>query len=74
MKTQWLALALVCVQFGVWGSRASADEDHPTLRAMHRYAHRKVVRASNAVYHAGAHYRNWKHRKGHKIRAWLNKH
>ena len=54
--------------------RALADEDHPTVRAANRYAHKKAARTVHAAIHAKAHYHNWKQRKGHKIRAWLNNH
>ena len=74
MKATKLTFALVAVLIAGTGVIASADEEHPTIRAAHRYAHRKAVHASRAVYHAHAHYHNWKVRKGHKMRAWLNKH
>ena len=74
MKTCLCVLALVALQLGGTAVRSSADEDHPTVRAAHRYAHRKAARAANAVYHAHAHFHNWKSHKGHKMRAWLNKH
>ena len=74
MKTCLVLLALIAIPVAGIGSRASADEDHPTARAANRFAHRKAARAANSALHARAHYHNWKRRKGHKIRAWLNNH
>lgn len=74
MRTRLIGLALATVCLGALGGAAMADGDHPTVRAAKHYAHRKVVKADKAVDHAGAHYKNWKQRKGHNTRVWLNKH
>ena len=74
MNTPIIRLALVGAGLALLGVAARADGDHPTTRAAQRYAHRKVAHVDHAVYHAGAHYKHWKQRKGHNIRAWLNKH
>ena len=74
MNTRLLGFALATVWLGVTGMSARADGDHPTVHAAGRYAHRKVVHVNNAASHAHAHYKNWKQRKGHNARVWLNKH
>jgi hypothetical protein len=74
MKTRLISLVVAGVWLGVTSVPTFADGDHPTVRAAKHYAHRKVVRANNAVDHTATHYKHWKQRKGHNARAWLNKH
>ena len=74
MKTFLCISALIGFQIGVTALPASAADDHPTVRAAHRYAHRKAAHVTHAVTHVRAHYHNWKSRKGHNVRQWLNNH
>ena len=74
MKTCLVLLALVVIPIATIERPASADHDHPTARAANRLAHRKAAHTVHAVIHAKSHYHNWKQRKGHKIRAWMNRH
>ncbi len=63
---------LSIVSLSVWAQ--NPHDPHPTITAVHRLGHRKAARVANATHHARQSVRNWKHRKGHKVRAWLNKH
>jgi len=75
MKIGLLGLAGALLVLGIGGASAqSKDDHHPTVHAAQRYANRKVAHVDNAVYHAHAHYKHWKQRKGHNVRAWLNRH
>lgn len=75
MRTITANVTLIAFGLGLFGTTAQAQKDpHPTLTAMHRYGHRKTAHAVYTVNHAGAHLHNWKHRKAHNFRAWLNKH
>jgi len=75
MNTRLIGLALAALWIGAAGTSALADQDHhPTVHAIQRYTNRKVAHVDHAVYHAHAHYKHWKQRKGHNIRAWLNRH
>jgi hypothetical protein len=75
MRTRLFAFAFA-VWMGAVGVSAFAyqNHDHPTVRAAGHYADRKVAHVSNATHHVKAHYKHWKQRKGHNVRAWLNKH
>lgn len=75
MKMQILGLAGALLVLGV-GSVSAQDKNdhHPTVHAAQRYTARKLNRATNAVVYAPNHYRHWKKKKGHQVRAWLNKH
>lgn len=74
MQKCLLGLGLAILSIGGGSISARADGDHPTVRAAKHYAQRKAVHADNAAHHAKAHYKNWKQRKGHNTRAWLNNH
>ena len=74
MQKCLMGLALAVFLTGGAVISAHADGDHPTVRAAGRYANRKVAHVDNAAHHVKAHYKNWKQRKGHNTRAWLNKH
>lgn len=74
MNTRLLSITVAALWLGVAGVSARADGDHPTVRAAKNYGHRKVVHVDKTVHHVHAHYKHWKQRKGHNVRAWLNKH
>lgn len=77
MKTLFVRLASAALLLGVVSLPALAQDPHdphPTTTAVHRFGQRKVVHVAKVTHHAKAHVRNWKHRKEHNTRAWLNKH
>ena len=74
MKSYLVLLALLVIPVAGIVLPALADHDHPTARAANRFAHRKAVHVVHAAHHVKAHYHNWKRRKGHNVRAWLNNH
>lgn len=74
MRTTLFGLACAAFCLGTVPVSAQGDGDHPTVRAVGNYAHRKVAHVDNAAHHVHAHYKHWKQRKGHNARAWLNKH
>lgn len=75
MQIRLFALTGALLVIGIGGASAqSKDDHHPTVHAAQRYTARKLNHATNAVVYAPNHYRHWKKKKGHQIRAWLNKH
>jgi hypothetical protein len=77
MKTHFVRLASATFLLGIVSLPVLAQDPHdphPTLTAAHRFGHRKVAHVSHVTHHAQQHVRNWKHRKEHNTRAWLNKH
>ena len=74
MNPRLIGFALAAIWIGSAGVSALADGDHPTVRAVKNYGNRKADHATHKVVNAHAHYKNWKQRKGHNVRAWLNKH
>lgn len=77
MKTFFVRLAAATLLLGIVSLPALAqdkNDPHPTTTAVHNFGKRKVIHTVRATQHAKAHIHNYKHRKEHNVRAWLNKH
>ncbi len=77
MKTLLLRVTPTMLLLGVVSLPVFAQnprDPHPTITAIHKSGQRKVAHVAHATTHAKKNYHNWKQRKGHNARAWINKH
>ena len=77
MKALSLCVIAATLLAGFMSLPATAQnphDPHPTVTAVHKMGQRKVAHVAKVTHHTKQHFHNWKQRKGHNARAWINKH